>query len=303
MDNRDLIEKWLKNDMTEAEMKAFMQLNDYELNKAIIENAKYFKASEISKIEDFNAFKMRYNSQKTSTKKLYNLNTLLKIAAILVIAFGVYFLFFVNNLVQIETLASQKTTIELPDHSQVTLNALSEIEYNKRDWKDNRVVHLDGEAFFIVNKGKTFDVITKNGKITVVGTQFNVKQRDHYFEVNCFEGTVEVFSNGIEKILNKGDTYQILNGKFIKGQTDLINPEWISNKSVFEAIPYKEVLAEMERQYNIEITYKNINTNRLFTGGFTHDNLENALISITKPMNLSYELSSSKLVILHGENQ
>ena len=303
MDNRDLIEKWLNNDLTEAETKVFMQMEDYELNKAIIENAKYFKASEISKIEDFNAFKMRYNSQKTSTKKLYNLNTFLKIAAILVVAFGVYFLFFVNNLVQIETLASQKTTIELPDHSRVTLNALSEIEYNKRDWKDNRVVYLDGEAFFKVTKGKTFDVITKNGKITVVGTQFNVKQRDQYFEVNCFEGTVVVSSNVIDKTLNKGDTYQILNGKYIEGQTDMISPEWLSNKSVFEAIPFKEVLAEMERQYNIEITYKNINTNRLFTGGFTHDNLENALISITKPMNLSYELSSSKLVILHGENQ
>lgn len=303
MDNHDLIEKWLNNDLTEAETKVFMQMEDYELNKAIIENAKYFKASEISKIEDFNAFKMRYNSQKTSTKKLYNLNTFLKIAAILVVAFGVYFLFFVNNLVQVETLASQKTAIELPDHSQVTLNALSEIEYNKQDWKDNRVVYLDGEAFFKVTKGKTFDVITKNGKITVVGTQFNVKQRDKYFEVNCFEGTVVVSSNGIDKTLNKGDTYQILNGKYIEGQTDMISPEWLSNKSVFEAIPFKEVLAEMERQYNIEITYKNINTNRLFTGGFTHDNLENALISITKPMNLSYELSSSKLVILHGENQ
>ena len=65
----------------------------------------------------------------------------------------------------------------------------------------------------------------------------------------------------------------------------------------------KLVLAELERQYNIEITYKNININRLFTGGFEHDNLGNALIAITKPMNLTYELSSSNLVILHGENQ
>ena len=303
MDNHDLIVKWLNNDLTDAEMKVFMQMEDYQLNKAIIEHAKYFKASEISKIEDFNAFKMRYNAQKRSTKKLVHFNTFLKIAAILVIAIGAYFLFFVNNLVQIKTFASQKTTIELPDHSQVTLNALSEIEFNKRNWKDHRVVHLEGEALFKVTKGKTFDVITKNGTITVVGTQFNVKQRDQYFEVNCFEGTVMVSSNGINKTLNHGDTYQILNGNYVEGQTDLSGPEWISNKSVFEAIPFKEVLAEMERQYNIQITYKNINANRLFTGGFTHDNLENALISITKPMNLSYELSSSKLVILHGENQ
>ena len=100
-----------------------------------------------------------------------------------------------------------------------------------------------------------------------------------------------------------GDAYQILNGEYIERKTTSRAPLWIENKSIFEAIPLKEVLAELERQYNIEITYKNINTKRLFTGGFVHDNLENALIAVTKPMNLTYELSSSNLVILHGENQ
>lgn len=303
MDKTYLLEKWLKGELTDTEMKAFEQLDDYELNMAIIENAKHFKASEISTIEDFNAFKKRYEARKSSSKKVYRLSPWFKIAGILVIALGVYFAFFFNNSIQVETLASEKTTIELPDHSSITLNALSEIEYNKQRWNENRVVHLDGEAFFKVNKGKTFEVITKDGNVTVVGTQFNVKQRDRYFEVKCFEGIVRVTSNGIEKTLKKGDTYQILEGKFIESKTVSNGPSWIENKSVFEAIPFKEVLAELERQYNIEITYKNINTSRLFTGGFVHDDLENALISITKPMNLIYEMSSSNLVILHEENQ
>ena len=51
---------------------------------------------------------------------------------------------------------------------------------------------------------------------------------------------------------------------------------------------------------NIEITTKNIDANRLFTGAFTHTNLENALISITQPMNMTYELSSSNLVTING---
>ncbi len=303
MDKDDLIEKWLKDELTDAEMETFKQLEDYELNMAIIENAKHFKASEISTVEDFNAFKERYYARKTSTKKLYWQNPLLRIAAVLVIAFGVYFTVFYNNTIHVETLASEKTTVELPDHSVVTLNASSEIEYSKRYWEDNRKVNLEGEAFFMVTKGKKFEVITNDGSITVVGTQFNVKQRDRFFEVKCFEGKVKVSSNGIDKILEKGDIYQILEGKFIERKTVSNGPSWIESKSVFEAIPLKEVLAEVERQYNIEITYENINTNRLFTGGFVHDNLENALISITKPMNLTYEMSSSNLVILHGENQ
>jgi ferric-dicitrate binding protein FerR (iron transport regulator) len=302
MNKTYLLEKWLKGELTDSEMKAFEQLDDYELNMAIIENAKHFKASEISTIEDFNVFKKRYEARKSSSKKVYRLSPWFKIAGILVIALGVYFVFFFNNIIQVETLASEKTTIELPDHSLITLNALSEIEYNKQRWHENRVVHLDGEAFFKVKKGKTFEVITNDGSVTVVGTQFNVKQRDRYFEVKCFEGMVRVSSNGIEKTLEKGDAYQILEGNFVENKTVSNGPSWIENKSVFEAIPFKEVLAEMERQYNIEITYKNINTSRLFTGGFVHDDLENALISITKPMDLTYELSSSNLVILHGEN-
>lgn len=303
MNKEDLIEKWLKDELTNAEMEAFKQLEGYELNMAIIENAKHFKASEIATVEDFDAFKKRYYARKTLLKKTNWLNQLLKIAAVLVIALGVYFTVFFDNAVHIETLAGEKNTIELPDHSSVTLNALSEIEYNKSQWDTKRIVHLEGEAYFKVTKGKTFDVITKEGVVTVVGTQFNVKQRDHYFEVKCFEGKVKVTSNGIERILELGETYQILEGRFLESKTTFKTPSWMDNKSFFEAVPLKEVLAEMERQYNIEITYKNINTGRLFTGGFVHDNLENALIAITKPMNLTYELSSSKLVILHGENQ
>ena len=303
MEKDDLIEKWLKDELSDAEMLAFKQLDDYELNMAIIENAKFFKASDISTVEDFKTFKEKYYAVKRSKSKLHWLNPLLKIAAVLVIAFGVYFMLFFNNTVQVKTLAGEKNTVELPDHSLVSLNALSEIEYNKNQWNDKRTVHLYGEAFFKVTKGKTFDVLTTDGIVTVVGTQFNVKQRDHYFEVKCFEGKVKVSSNGIERLLEMGDMYQILDGKFIESKTISKGPSWIDNKSIFEAIPFKEVLAEMERQYNIEITYKNINTNRLFTGGFEHNNLENALIAITKPMNLTYELSSSNLVILHGENQ
>lgn len=303
MNKDDLIEKWLKDELTNAEMEVFKQLEDYELNKAIIENAKHFKASEIATVEDFNAFKEKYYASKALRKNTHWLSPLLKIAAVLVIALGVYFTLIFNNTVHVETLAGKKNTIELPDHSMVILNALSEIEFNKNQWDDKRTVHLDGEAYFKVTKGKPFDVITTDGTITVVGTQFNVKQRDHYFEVKCFEGKVKVSSNGIDRLLEMGDMYQILDGNFVERKTVSIEPSWIANKSIFEAIPFKEVLAEMERQYDIEITYKNIDTSRLFTGGFVHNNLDNALIAITKPMNLTYELSSSKLVILHEENQ
>ena len=57
MEKDDLIEKWLKDELSDTEMAAFKKLDDYKLNRAIIENARYFKASDISTVEDFETFK------------------------------------------------------------------------------------------------------------------------------------------------------------------------------------------------------------------------------------------------------
>jgi len=303
MDKDYLIQKWLNNDLTDAEKEAFNKLDDYQLNLDILETAKAFKASNFSKIEEFKIFKQNYQAQQIPVKKLNWLNPFLRIASVVVIAFGVYFSFFYNNLTQVQTLASEKITIELPDHSKVSLNAFSEISYSKDNWSRHREVKLKGEAYFKVAKGKKFDVITTDGIVTVVGTEFNIKQRHNYFEVQCFEGIVKVISNTIERELHVGETYLMLNKEFKDGKTILLKPNWTDNKSSFKAIPFKEVLAELERQYSVEIIHKNTNINRLFTGGFTHNNLENALISITQPMNMTYELSTTNLVVIHGNKK
>ncbi|MCF8272720.1 MAG: FecR family protein [Flavobacteriaceae bacterium] len=303
MDKDCLIEKWLKDELTDSEKELFNKLEDAKINEYIIENAHHFKASHFSKLDDFNSFKTHYKSTKAPVKKLNWFSPFLKIASIIVIGLGVYFSFFTNTITHIETLASNKTVIELPDHSKVELNALSSIEFNTKDWEDNRALKLNGEAYFIVAKGKIFDVKTNSGIVTVVGTQFNVKQRNNYFEVTCFEGVVKVTSDTITRKLLAGDTYRILNGKFTEGKTLASEPRWRENMSDFEAIPFKEVLLELERQYNIQVSFKNIDSSRLFTGTFSHNNLENALIAITQPMNMTYELSSPNLVIIHGKKK
>lgn len=298
MDSEELIKKWLKNELSDNEKLMFDSLDDAHLNEYIIDKAQHFKASNFSEVNNFDTFKSQYNQHKIPVKRLNWLSSVLKVASIIVIALGVYFTLFFNQTVQIQTLASNKESIELPDHSLVMLNALSLLEYNKQNWKDHRKINLDGEAFFKVSKGQTFDVITNQGVVTVVGTQFNVKDRKNYFEVKCFEGIVKVSSDTIMRFLKAGDTYKILNGKFSEGKTISPVPNWTENMSVFEALPIKEVFAELERQYDIEINY-NSRSNRLFTGGFVHDNLENALNAITQPMNLTYEMSSSNLVVIH----
>ncbi len=295
----DLLKKWLNHDLTDAEKAVFSKQSDYAINQNIIDKAQHFKVSQFSKAYDFETFKNAYQ-KKPSVKRLTWVKPLLRIAAVLLITFGLYFTVFNKNLVEVRTLVSEKATVSLPDLSQVTLNADSEITYDAKAWDSKRRLNLKGEAYFKVAKGKTFDVITKSGIVTVVGTEFNVKARNDYFEVICYEGIVKVTSDSISRQLLAGETYRILNKRFSEDKTADSEPQWTKNRSSFESIPFNEVIEELERQYTIKVAFKYTDTTRLFSGGFVHDNLENALISITQPMNLTFEISSSNQVLIHG---
>jgi transmembrane sensor len=299
MSEDELLKRWLNNELTDAEMEAFSERDDYAINQNIIDKAQFFKASQFSNADNFETFKNNYIGSKVKSNNW--VKPLLRIASVVVIGLAVYFSLFMNDsVVEKQAQFAETSTIQLPDFSSVILNADSKIKYNEDKWQFQRKLHLRGEAYFKVAKGKNFDVITDNGVVTVVGTEFNVKSRENYFEVICYEGIVKVISDTISRQLIAGDTYRIFNDRFSEGKSTDISPQWTKDRSNFKAVPLSEVLNELERQYNVSVSLKDANSARLFTGGFSHDNLENALSAITQPMNLNFEISSSNQVLIHG---
>ncbi|MFW2377651.1 FecR family protein [Cellulophaga baltica 4] len=302
MDKNKLIQKWLADELTEEENNVFATLDEAPFYTKIIEDATVFKASNFSKMPDFETFKARIEEDKTPVKKLQWFTPMLKIASAVVILFGVYYSFFYTTLTDIETSVAQKTTIELPDSSRVVLNASSEVKYNANEWDDKREIELNGEAFFDVAKGSKFDVITPSGTVSVLGTEFNVKQRAGIFEVTCYEGTVRVVTETGTEILKVGDKFLEINKTIKTSKHTVPSPQWVDNMSQFERIPVYEVLAELERQYAIQISAQDIDTEQLFTGGFVHNNLEDALMAIAEPLGLTYEiLKQNKVRLLISE--
>jgi len=100
-----------------------------------------------------------------------------------------------------------------------------------------------------------------------------------------------------------GDSFRILNEIFSQDKTTNVKPQWISNNSTFKALPYKTVLAEIERQYDITIILEDVDDNRLFKGGFMHNDIENALLSTTQPMDLKYKTNASNDVVIYGSKK
>ncbi len=82
-----------------------------------------------------------------------------------------------SELITKENPKGQKSTIFLKDGSKVILNANSKISYLKPFDEDQRVVALEGEAFFEVAKDKDrpFKVVSGVITTTALGTSFNIK--------------------------------------------------------------------------------------------------------------------------------
>lgn len=293
MNRERLIQKWLDHDLNPQELEAFKQLEDYDALVTMDTHLKEFKADIFDTEVALESVKTTIQSKRKQTNRL--LPYLSKIAAILVVCFGIYY--FTTTLDTTEnTLVAQQKSLVLPDASEVQLNAMSTITYNTSKWDDERNISLDGEAFFKVAKGQTFEVETDFGIVTVLGTQFNVKQHDNYFEVMCYEGKVGVTTNIKQATLLPGDRFLIIDGNYIATEKENISsPSWLNHNSTFKSIPYKWVIAEFERQYNVSIEFENIDDSQRFTGSFTHNDIEIALKSITLPLQLKYSKTDNTI--------
>lgn len=295
MKREELISKWLDNNLNNQELKAFKNLEDYDDLVKLNNHLQAYKADDYDTSKQLENVLSAIKSKKQ--QPTYWFKPLMRIAAILAVCFSLYY--FTTTLdTTFSTEYAQKTTIELPDDSSVSLNAKSHLAFNKKDWKHEREVELQGEAFFKVAKGSSFKVKTTSGTVTVYGTQFNVKQRDNYFEVICYEGLVGVTYNAQETKLKAGNSFLILDGKVIaKEKENRTMPSWLNNASTFRSLPYKTVVAEFERQYNVNVTLLGIDSEQLFTGSFAHDNIDVALKSITLPLHATYSKSNNTIIL------
>lgn len=183
-------------------------------------------------------------------------------------------------------------TYQLPDGSTTQINADSKLSFKPLWWNISREINLDGEAYFEVKKGKQFSVVSTHGRVSVLGTSFNVKARATDYEVACLEGKVKVNSKENEVILTQGMQTEYTNGVLSAITTDGVDKAigWTKNMFHFNSIPLSEVLNEVERQYNITIDRTGL-ADFSYSGSFPKlENPQEVLRIIEKPFNLNLKI-------------
>ncbi len=305
MNSEKYIKKWLDGSLSEYELREFSKTEDYKVLKKLDDALLQFKAPAYDVEHELARFnEARSSRAKGKTVFVSWMRPALKIAASVAVVFLVYLFISPDATTTIATGPAEKTTITLPDNSLVTLNAQSSLSYNEKQWEQNRQVKLKGEAFFEVARGSRFDVSAENGTVSVLGTRFTVTDRDKYFEVICFEGLVAVQASREQVKLSPGHMFRVIDGN-VMTEADIQGsaPGWLADESSFKSVPYKYVLEELERQYGVDITTRNVNLNQLFTGRFTHKNLSLALKSISLPLNLQYKIVGEHQIELSGDKE
>lgn len=289
--------KWLNNELNEKELAEFESSAEYKSYHRIIDTANTLEAPEFNSEETLTALKNKQILTETKVIQLQPFKKFMRVAAAAVVLLfaGYYYVSMLGE--KVATDYAQQEEITLPDNSEVILNADSEITYSKRNWSTERKINLSGEAYFKVAKGKKFSVETDAGTVSVLGTQFHVENRENIFEVYCYEGLVSVTYDGKETKLPAGSSFVVIDGTIINDTPQTTTfPSWLKDESSFKSMPFKFVLAEFERQHNIEVATQDVNLSKLFTGSFSNTNLELALKSITIPSGIKFKLEDKKVL-------
>ncbi|OMQ08271.1 FecR family protein [[Flexibacter] sp. ATCC 35103] len=233
-------------------------------------------------------------------------------AASLVFLMGLSCFFYFSS---VQTISKEYTTklgehakITLSDGTQIWLNAGSLLKYPIQFKGGTREVYLTGEAFFDVAKDKEHPFIIHTDKMDtkVLGTSFNVQAYpDHATqEVSVLTGRVNVKSTATEEnvYVTPGQkvVFKSQNNK-IQAFTDVpVNSIslWRKNIIVFEDAPLPEVIATINRNYNVAIQIENKNLNNLKISAYFKELPVNQVVALVcNIINANYKIESGTYII------
>ncbi|NOX37381.1 MAG: DUF4974 domain-containing protein [Calditrichaeota bacterium] len=207
----------------------------------------------------------RYSRRHSRTWPLYGVAVLMALIALAV--FRVYLIQKqeASRWTVVSTQIGERKQIELPDGTIIHLNARSTLTYPKQWTADTpRQVQLEGEAYFQVVASpagfhQTFQVQTRDGIITVLGTRFDVWTSEAGTRVVLEEGRVKV-----QTLDDHSISLQLLPGEKVEFRRDSQQLRvqrtnvrsyltWWKTELQFDHTPFADIVERLERTYGVDI--------------------------------------------------
>lgn len=321
IDYKNILAKYLEGRFTKDEaLQMFSYIKENTQDQVLHEEMEKAWAKLSNERTLSNTEKRTLEQEARSILREGNINilrrkTIISIAAsifiLLSVGFGSY-IYVINQHIQeakiltIATHSSETKEIILPDNTKVILNSCTKISYPEVFVDNERKIELEGEAFFEVSKNpqKPFIITTDKFSIQVLGTEFNVKAYDNDLiqSVNVQGGKVRVNleESSLDLIAEEKMDLFIETNEYVKAQSQDKIGVWREQSMLFNRTPIKDVANELERMYNVNITFaKEQVFNNLISGEHTNTNLVSVLesLKLTSGIHYKYDTKTNEVYL------
>ncbi|MCD0490489.1 FecR domain-containing protein [Pedobacter sp. MC2016-14] len=208
----------------------------------------------------------------------------------------------------ISTPKSGQYQVLLPDGTRVWLNSVSSLRYPTAFTGGERVVELQGEAYFEVAKDKTmpFKVKTALETIEVLGTHFNINayEDEPTIKTTLLEGAVRVtvksvnsakFSGSQDLTLEPGQQAVLRRANMETALNTKVNVDkvvaWKNGVFSFENDDLRSVMRQIERWYDVKIVYEGPSPEDKFFGEISRNSNLSEVFKILELNNVEFNVS------------
>lgn len=210
----------------------------------------------------------------------------------------------------------------LPDGSGVWLNAASSIRYPSSFSGKERVVELEGEAYFDVakNPGMPFRVLVRRApgektsgektpageslQIEVLGTQFNIMAYadEGHITTTLLKGSVRVRKGERVALIRPGEQASLgaageegVIGVSIADTDEAV--AWKNGMFKFDEATIEQVMRQISRWYDVEVIYTNEHPKDLFRGEMYRNVNVSRILKVLQASGVRFTVEGKKIYV------
>lgn len=202
----------------------------------------------------------------------------------------------------VRTPLGRQYQLQLPDGTDVWLNAGSSIRYPTSFTGGERKVEVTGEVYFEVTsrpRSVFLVAIANRATVEVLGTHFNIMayQNEQEWQTTLLEGKVKFAKGDASVMLQPGQQGRLLeSGKLrVAHNVDVQTVvAWKNGLQSFRGADLKALMRQIERWYNITVIFKGDPPNRTFSGDIPRSAGLAELLKLFEINNIHFEFDKAK---------
>jgi ferric-dicitrate binding protein FerR (iron transport regulator) len=194
--------------------------------------------------------------------------------------------------------------IQLPDGTNVWMNAGSSLKYPTYFEGNDRSVVLTGEAYFEVvhNEKMPFKVFSNGQQVEVLGTHFNIRayQNEPLLKTTLLEGKIKITEGSNAALVKPGQQVSVsLNNHTMRSSE--VNTDaavaWRKRLFYFENAKYDEIMREIERWYDVDVIYKGKIPDERFEGAIQKDLKLEQVLKMLESKDVHFKVSGREVLV------